>query len=124
MRYAESGGHGSALAAESLGQFVSISKRFAGACPHADLRDRLGLSVCWAESEFPFWNAVFLTEQIWSPEHLSARLRDASRFVRSKRQAGWIVVCDDYLNGAASDVAGRYDGTGRRDIRAHKRSAT
>jgi hypothetical protein len=101
VRYAESGGPGSALAAESLGQLVSMWKRFAGDRPNADLRDRLGLSVCWAESEFPLWNAVFLTEQIWSPEHLSARLRDASRFVRTKRQSGRVFVCEGYLNGRA-----------------------
>jgi GNAT superfamily N-acetyltransferase len=86
---------------ESNVQYVSMWKVLAGDRPNADLTDRPGLSMCWADSPFPFWNAVFLTEEISDATLLRDRLNEASRYVGSKRHDGLIYICEDYLLGQA-----------------------
>jgi hypothetical protein len=49
---------------ESVVQFASVCKTLAARFPNSDLTDRPGLSICWAGSEIPFLNAIFLTEQL------------------------------------------------------------
>jgi GNAT superfamily N-acetyltransferase len=88
---------------ESNDQYISMWKVLAGDRAGADLSATAGLSMCWADNPFPFWNALFLTEQISDPERLSARLRTASAYMRSKRHGGLTYVCEDYLSGAAQD---------------------
>jgi hypothetical protein len=53
-----------AEAVESVSQYASVWKVLVGTIPGADLTDRPGLSIRWAVNDFPFWNAVFLTEQL------------------------------------------------------------
>lgn len=78
-------------------------KVLAGDRPNADLSDRPGLSICWADSPFPFWNAVFLTEAISDATLLRDRLSEASKYVRSKRHDGLVYICEDYVSGRAKD---------------------
>ena len=51
--------------------------------------------------DFPFWNAVFLTESSIDAAQLESRLREAAVYVRQKRHAGLIYVCEEYLTSSA-----------------------
>jgi len=86
---------------ESNRLYVSMWKVLAGDRPGADLVDRPGLAVCWADSPFPFWNAVFLTEETADPALLRRRVLDAARYMQGKRHGGLVYVCEDYLHGDA-----------------------
>jgi hypothetical protein len=60
---------------ESVLQYASVWKALVGTIPGADLTDRPGLSIRWADTDFPFWNAVFLTEQLADERVLNKSLR-------------------------------------------------
>jgi hypothetical protein len=70
--------------------------------PGVDLRDRQGLSVSWADSPFPYWNAVFLTEPLADPDALQIRIDNAAEYVRGKTQAGLIYLCEEFLSGKSA----------------------
>lgn len=82
---------------ESSVQYISISKAFASDHPTADVKDQPGISVCWAESPYPFWNALFLTEEMKDAVHLKQRLRASAEYMRSRPNPGFVYVCEDYL---------------------------
>ena len=86
---------------ESIEQYVSMWKVLVGELPDVDLADKPGLSVSWADNAFPFWNAIFLTEQLEDADLLASRLKEASIYMREKRRGGLLYVCQDYLSGAA-----------------------
>ena len=88
---------------ESVVQYASVWKLLVNELPNADLADRPGLSISWADNPFPFWNAVFLTEQLADPDLLETRLKEAAAYVRKKRHSGLIYVCEDYLSGTAKE---------------------
>jgi len=48
---------------ESLHQFVTIWKMLGRPFPRVDQMDQAGLAISWPNTEFPFYNALFLTEQ-------------------------------------------------------------
>ncbi|CAB3760367.1 GNAT family N-acetyltransferase [Paraburkholderia solisilvae] len=85
-------------AVESNFQYVSMWKVLSGDRPVADLVDRPGLSVCWADSAFPFWNALFIPERMGSADALAARLQDAAAYMRAKRHPGLVYVSEDFLS--------------------------
>lgn len=85
-------------------QYASMWKVLAGDRAGADLQDRPGLSVSWADSPFPFWNAIFLTEQLTDASVLRSRVRDAAAYMRDRTQDGLMYLCEDYLRGAAKDA--------------------
>jgi ribosomal protein S18 acetylase RimI-like enzyme len=86
---------------ESMVQYTSVWKVLVAELPGADLEDKPGLSISWADSPFPFWNAVFLTESFVNAAQLKNRLREAAVYARQKRQAGLIYVCEEYLTSSA-----------------------
>jgi GNAT superfamily N-acetyltransferase len=88
-------------AVESMAQYASVWKVLVGEFPSADLEDRPGLSISWADSPFPFWNAVFLTEPSMDAAELRNRLSAAAAYARRKRQSGLIYLCEEYLTGSA-----------------------
>src|SRR5258708_40035254 len=88
---------------ESVVQYASVWKLLVNELPNADLADRPGLSISWADNPFPFWNAVFLTEQLADPDLLETRLKEAAAYVRKKRHSGLSYVCEDYLSGTAKE---------------------
>lgn len=83
---------------ESNEQYVSIWKVLAGDRSGADLTDKPGISTCWAESPFPFWNALFLTERTIDGMLLKVRLRSAVEYMRARQCPGLVYVCEDYLS--------------------------
>jgi GNAT superfamily N-acetyltransferase len=86
---------------ESHDQFASLWKVLAGNHTEVDLRDRAGLSVCWADSPFPLWNALFLNERLLNQDILRVRLRASLNYMKSKKHGGLIFVCKDVLGDAA-----------------------
>jgi GNAT superfamily N-acetyltransferase len=90
-------------AVESIEEYASVWKLLVGELPKADLTDRAGLSISWADHAFPFWNAVFLTEQLTDEKLLESRLREASAFMRQKRNAGLLYICEECLHGSAKE---------------------
>jgi ribosomal protein S18 acetylase RimI-like enzyme len=82
---------------DSNEQYISISKAFASDHATADLNDKPGIAVCWAESPYPFWNALFLTEEMNDPVHLKQRLRTSAEYMRTRKHPGLVYVCEDYL---------------------------
>ena len=88
---------------ESVRQYASVWKMLAGTIPGADLTDRPGLSISWADTDFPFWNAVFLTEQLVDARALDNRLEEASAYLREKRKVGLVYVCHDFLSDSARE---------------------
>lgn len=82
---------------ESSVQYVSISKAFASDHPAADIEDKPGIAVCWAESPYPFWNALFLTEEMKDSVHLKQRLRASVEYMRARRNPGFVYICEDFL---------------------------
>jgi GNAT superfamily N-acetyltransferase len=91
---------------ESVFQYISVWKVLAGDRPDADLGDRQGLSMCWADSLFPFWNAVFVTDPLADAPLIANRLREAADYMRQKQQRGLVYVCEDYLDTAARQALG------------------
>lgn len=88
---------------ESNDQYVSMWKVLAGDRKGADLRDKAGLSICWADSPFPFWNALFLNETISDRDLLRVRLRMSHTFMLGKQRSGLVYVCKDLLSGMARE---------------------
>lgn len=86
---------------DSMAQYAAVWKMLVAELPNADLEDRQGLSISWADSRFPFWNAVFLTDPSLNAVGLKHRLREAAAYARKKRQAGLIYLCDEYLTSSA-----------------------
>jgi GNAT superfamily N-acetyltransferase len=89
--------------AESLHQFVTTWKLIGRPFPKGDLLDRPGLAVSWANISFPFYNTLFLTEQLTDALVLKDRVKEAAAYLRAHQNPGWLVVCLDHLGGPAKD---------------------
>lgn len=85
-------------ARESMEQYLSVWKKLVGELPDPDLEDRPGLSISWADNAFPFWNAVFLNEQLADADVLASRLQDAASYMRQKRHSGLLYIFEDSLS--------------------------
>jgi GNAT superfamily N-acetyltransferase len=82
-------------------QYTSVWKAMVAELPGADIREEAGLSIRWADSPFPFWNAAFLTEPSIDAARLTDYLRQAASYARQKAQPGLIYLCEEYLNNSA-----------------------
>ncbi|MGZ3143820.1 GNAT family N-acetyltransferase [Lentzea chajnantorensis] len=69
--------------------------------PAADVRDLPGVAVRWADSRFPFWNAVTLTEPGLAAGLLDQRLHTAAEVMRSKQRPGFLWLFEDLLDDGA-----------------------
>lgn len=67
----------------------------------ADVRDLPGIAVRWADSRFPFWNCVTLTDVGADTELVGQRLRQAADIMRSKKHPGFLWVFEDLLDDGA-----------------------
>jgi GNAT superfamily N-acetyltransferase len=88
---------------ESLDQFISIWKLIGKPFPQVDDTDKPGLAISWPNTRFPFYNALFLTEQLTDAQLLQDRVQKAAVYMSTRPYRGWFVVCLDNLSGAAKD---------------------
>jgi GNAT superfamily N-acetyltransferase len=89
--------------AESLHQFVTIWKLIGRPFPRVDQTDRPGLAITWPDTDFPFYNGLFLTEQLTDAPILQDRVRAAAAYMRARPKGGLFVVCLDNVTGAAKE---------------------
>jgi GNAT superfamily N-acetyltransferase len=89
--------------AESLNQFVTIWKMIGRPFPQVDQTDRPGLAISWPNTDFPFYNALFLTEQLTNEQVLEDRVQEAAAYMRARPNGGLFVVCLDNLREAAKE---------------------
>jgi GNAT superfamily N-acetyltransferase len=89
--------------AESLHQFVTIWKMIGRPFPGVDQTDRAGLAITWPDTQFPFYNALFLTEQLMDAPVLQDRVQKAAAYMRARPNGGLFVVCLDNVSGTAKE---------------------
>ena len=89
--------------AESLHQFITILKMIGRPFPRVDQTDRPGLAITWPDTQFPFYNALFLTGQLTDAQVLLDRVQEAAAYMRTRANGGWFVVCLDNVRGAAKE---------------------
>jgi hypothetical protein len=86
---------------ESIGQFASMWRVFVGERYPAGIKDLPGLAIRWADSAFPFWNGIFVTDPHIDAALLASRLGEAAACMRRKRQLGFLWLCEDHLDEGA-----------------------
>jgi GNAT superfamily N-acetyltransferase len=86
---------------ESLHQFVTTWKLLARPFPQADLFDKSGLAISWPGTHFPFYNIVFLTEELKDEYVFRGRVREAATYLSASHASGLFLVCLDRLSGTA-----------------------
>ena len=89
--------------AESLHQFITIWKMIGRPFPRVGQTDRPGLAITWPDTQFPFYNALFLTGQLTDAQVLLDRVQEAAAYMRTRANGGWFVVCLDNVRGAAKE---------------------
>lgn len=91
----------------SFDQLVSMWQVIVADRGGGDLRELPGLTIRWADSQFPFWNTPVFSERNASRGRAAEILTEASAYMRNKRQPGLIWVCEEYLaSSARSELAG------------------
>jgi GNAT superfamily N-acetyltransferase len=63
----------------------------------ADLRDLPGMTIRWADSRFPFGNALIFSERNAGRKDTGDILGQASVYMRSKLPPGLIWICEEFL---------------------------
>src|SRR5258708_9783105 len=89
--------------AESLHQFVTIWNLIGRPFPQVDQTDRAGLAITWPDTHFPFYNALFLTEQLTDAQALRGRVQEAAAYMRARPNGGLFIVCLDNVSGTAKE---------------------
>ena len=89
--------------AESFHQFVTIWKLIGKPFLRVDQTDRPGLEITWPDTHFPFYNALFLTEELTDAQVLHDRVQEAAGYMRARPNGGLFVLCLDNVRGAAKD---------------------
>lgn len=88
---------------ESLHQFITIWKLIGKPFPHVDCTDRPGLAITWPNTHFPFYNTLFLTEQIPDSHLLQDRVQEAAAYMEAHPYGGLLILCLDNLSGSAKE---------------------
>jgi hypothetical protein len=89
---------------ESLHKFVTIWKLIGKPFPDVDQTYKPGLAITWPNTQFPFYNALFLTEKLMEPSLLRERVQEAAAYMHARQYGGLFVVCLDNLNGSAKEL--------------------
>ena len=101
----------SSEAIESVQQLADTWRAFITDCGRGELRDLPGTVIRWADSKFPFWNMITLTDQGADSRLLDERLEQATAYMRRQTQPGLIWLFEDLLDPAAraglAQAAGR-----------------
>lgn len=87
----------SAEAIESVNQLADTWRAFVIDHGPGDVRDLPGMAIRWADSKFPFWNCITLTEPGADRRLLDERLAQAAAYMRQKSQPGLIWLFEDLL---------------------------
>ena len=69
---------------ESLHQFIAIWKLIGKPFPEVAGTDRPGLAISWPNTRFPFYNALFLTEQLTDTQVLQRRVQEAAAYMGAR----------------------------------------
>jgi GNAT superfamily N-acetyltransferase len=88
---------------ESLHQFITTWKLIGRPFPQVDGTDRPGLAISWPNTSFPFYNSLFLTEQLADASVLQDRVEEAAAYMRARSYGGLFVLCLDNLSGSAKE---------------------
>jgi hypothetical protein len=88
---------------ESLYQFITVWKLIGRPYPHVDAADRPGLAISWPNTRFPFYNAIFLTEELSDAQVLQQRVQRAATYMQARPYGGLFVVCLDNVSGSAKE---------------------
>jgi GNAT superfamily N-acetyltransferase len=88
---------------ESLHQFITIWKLIGKPFPQVDSTDKPGLAISWPNTRFPFYNLLFLTEQLTTAHVLQDRVQEAAAYMRGRSYGGLLVLCLDNLSGSAKE---------------------
>jgi GNAT superfamily N-acetyltransferase len=88
---------------ESLYQFITVWKLIGRPFPQVDGADKPGLAISWPNTRFPFYNSLFLTEQLTDAQVLQDRVQAAAAYMRARPHGGWFVLCLDNLGGSAKE---------------------
>jgi len=88
---------------ESLHQFITIWRLIGKPFPQVDATNRPGLAISWPNTQFPFYNSLFLTEELTDAEVLQDRVQQAATYMRTRPYGGLFVVCLDNLSGSAKE---------------------
>ena len=88
---------------ESLDQFITIWRLIGRPFPQVDATDRPGLAISWPNTRFPFYNSLFLTEQLTDARVLQDRVQEAAAYMRARPYGGLFVVCLDNLSRSAKE---------------------
>lgn len=94
---------GEDLAAVSAEQWSSAMKIYASTWADADLVDRPGLSVFWADSPFFLWNGLLLNERSPTRSQLHSAVAEAAEYMRRKERPGLMYACEEF--GSSGDLA-------------------
>jgi hypothetical protein len=85
-------------ALESVRQLADTWQKIVMDYGPSDVRDFPGMTVRWADSKFPFWNVVTLTDRGADGGLLDERLTQAANYMRHKNQPGLVWLFEDLLD--------------------------
>jgi GNAT superfamily N-acetyltransferase len=88
---------------ESLHQFITIWRLIGKPFPQVDATNKPGLAISWPNTQFPFYNSVFLTEELTDVQVLQERVQQAAAYMRVRPYGGLFVVCLDNVSGSAKE---------------------
>jgi GNAT superfamily N-acetyltransferase len=89
---------------ESFHQFVTIWKMIGKPFPGVDQTAGPGLTITWPNTDFPFYNALFLTQQLTNAQVLQDRVESAAAYMRARPNGGLFVLCLDNVSGTAKEA--------------------
>jgi hypothetical protein len=75
---------------ESLHQFITIWKLIGTPFPQVDATDRPGPAISWPNTHFPFYNSLFMTEQLTDAHVLQDRVQEAAAYIRARSYGGLV----------------------------------
>ncbi len=85
-------------ALESVRQLEDTWRAFVLDHGPGDVRDLPGIAIRWADSAFPFWNAITFTDRGAGVDLLDERLAHAVAVMRRKSRPGFLWLFEDLLD--------------------------
>jgi len=82
---------------ESISQFEGAWRTMGRDFPGAEFTRIPGLSISWPDVPLVFFNAAFVTGEVRDEAELRQRAQRALAYMKTRRQPGFLVVCEDML---------------------------